>query len=322
MEIKSLGYVGFGAPDPKQWLAYGTEIIGLMPARACPGESWGMPATAGGEGPASRGSGIAADGSVYLKMDDRQWRIGIHPSQDNAGLLYMGFEVAGVLELQQAVAEIQSHGFDVESGSEEEARARAVTGLASFTDPNGFAVEIFYGQTADRKFKSPTDTRFKTGGFGVGHMNLFVPDMQKSLDFYIRVLGFKLTDYIGFAPGMSAQFLHCNPRHHTIALTRIGDVTGIHHLMLEVETVDDVGRALERVEAAGIPVTSTLGRHTNDRMLSFYMASPFGFEVEIGTGAIEVGDDWSATEFCEGDIWGHKGLDPESIQASGEKINA
>ena len=86
--------------------------------------------------------------------------------------------------------------------------------------------------------------------------------------------------------------------------------------MLQVEEVDQVGQCLERAEAAGILITSTLGRHANDRMLSFYMRSPFGFEVEIGCGAIRVGEDWTPREFVEGDIWGHKGLTAEAIQAA------
>ena len=71
MEIKSLGYIGFGAKDPLEWLKFGTEILGMMPARAVPGESWGFP-----QDPnfkiASGGKGIADDGSVYLKLDDYQ----------------------------------------------------------------------------------------------------------------------------------------------------------------------------------------------------------------------------------------------------------
>ena len=88
MEIKSLGYIGIGSKDPLAWLKFGTEILGMMPSRAVPGESWGMP---GGMDPdfkiESGGKGIAKDGSVYLKMDDHQWRLGIHPNQDNEGIL-------------------------------------------------------------------------------------------------------------------------------------------------------------------------------------------------------------------------------------------
>ena len=62
MKIKSLGYIGIGAKDPKAWLDYATNILGLMPARAVAGEAWGTPA-APWAGPASGGKGIAPDGS-------------------------------------------------------------------------------------------------------------------------------------------------------------------------------------------------------------------------------------------------------------------
>ena len=84
--------------------------------------------------------------------------------------------------------------------------------------------------------------------------------------------------------------------------------------MLELENIDLVGQCLERVEAAGLQITSTLGRHANDRMLSFYMASPFGFELEIGCEGLRIDEQWTPAEFVEGDIWGHRGLDPETIQ--------
>jgi len=58
-----------------------------------------------------------------------------------------------------------------------------------------------------------------------------------------------------------------------LVLTRVGPFNGLHHMMLEVQTVDDVLRCYERVNDAKIKVTSTLGRHINDGMLSFYMAS-------------------------------------------------
>ena len=95
MEIKSLGYIGIGSKDPLEWLKFGTEILGMMPARAVPGESWGFP-----QDPnfkiASGGKGISDDGSVYLKLDDYQWRLGIHQDDKNHGILYIGFEVDNI----------------------------------------------------------------------------------------------------------------------------------------------------------------------------------------------------------------------------------
>lgn len=313
MKVRALGYVGIGVPDPAACLDYATRILGLMPARACPGEEWGMPAVPG-SAPASGGSGIAADGSVYLKMDDWQWRIGVHPCAGRAGLLYLGFELASALELEQAVAELCAAGCEARAGSEAEARGRAVTGIAYTRDPMGNPLELFYGPTKDRKFVSPAGMEFVAGPLGVGHVNLLAAPLARARDFYTRVLGFRLTDYIRFGPGDSANFFHCNARHHSIGLLKVGELGGVHHLMLEARDIDMVGRCLQRVEEADIRITSTLGRHANDRMLSFYMASPFGFEVEVGCDGLRVDEHWTPGEFVEGDIWGHRGLDPETIQ--------
>lgn len=62
MNIRSLGYIGIAAPDHAACLAFATRILGLMPARACPGEDWGVPAIPG-SGPASAGSGTASGGA-------------------------------------------------------------------------------------------------------------------------------------------------------------------------------------------------------------------------------------------------------------------
>jgi len=282
-----------------------------------PGESWGIPAVPG-SGPQSRGSGVAADGSVYLKLDDWQWRIAIHPTAGRGGLLYMGFEVGGPIELECALSELSAAGHRADMGSEADARARSATGIGYTADPAGNVIELFYGPTLDRKFTSPCGMSFETGDMGLGHVNLLVDSLRQCQDFYTRTLGFRLTDFVRFGTDMSANFYHCNPRHHSIGLTRVGPIDATHHLMLQVAGIDQVGQCLERAEAAGIPITSTLGRHANDRMLSFYMRSPLGFDVEVGCEAIRVGEDWTPREFVEGDIWGHKGLTAEAIQAAAQ----
>ena len=70
----------------------------------------------------------------------------------------------------------------------------------------------------------------------------------------------------------------------------------MHHLMLEVSTLDDVGTALDIVNARELPLAMSLGRHTNDLMTSFYVRTPSGFEIEYGTGGLLVDDDtWAET---------------------------
>ena len=315
MKIKAVSYVGIGAAAPQDWLAYGTNVLGMMPARVVPGESWGMP---GESGSTRQGSGIAADGSVYLKMDERQWRIAVHPDADDRGLLYLGLEVEGHLELEAAVEELRAQHIEVRVGSEAEARARAVTAIAFLHDPAGNALELFYGPTMDYSFDPPCPgQQFVAGHLGVGHFNLFVDKQPQCFDFYTRVLGFRLSDYIRFGPTTSLQFLRCNSRHHSIAMVDMGGVVGLQHMLVELKCIDDVGRIMDRARRHGFEITSSLGRHRNDGMLSFYMRSPSGFDVEVGCDGLRIDETWTANEFCEGDVWGHEGL-VEAVQRAGE----
>lgn len=314
MNIKSVAYVGIGAVDPAAWLRFGTEVLGMMPARANPGEGWGMPGA-----PRTDGDGIAADGSVYLKMDERQWRIAVHPDSTDGGLLYLGLEVDSALELERAVCELREHQVEVREGSADEAYARAVSGIAFLRDPTGNALELFYGPTQDYSFASPNKgQQFVAGHLGVGHFNLFVTNQAACFDFYTRLLGFRLSDYIRYNRDTSLQFLRCNARHHSIAMVDMGGFNALQHMLVELRGIDDVGRVLDRALRAGVQISSSLGRHRNDGMLSFYMRGPGGFDIEVGCDGLLLDETWTANEFCEGDVWGHDGLVEAVMRASGE----
>jgi 3,4-dihydroxy-9,10-secoandrosta-1,3,5(10)-triene-9,17-dione 4,5-dioxygenase len=78
-------------------------------------------------------------------------------------------------------------------------------------------------------------------------------------------------------------------------------------IMLEVDKLDDVGRALERVRKHKAPLSATLGRHMDDEMVSFYVKTPAGFDVELGTEGLQVDDErWVARETTAVSYWGHQ----------------
>ena len=316
MEIRQLGYVGLQGADPKAWLDFATRIVGLMPARVVPGENWGMP---GAPETPSGGSGVAADGSVFMKMDDWQWRVALHPG-GGPGVRYLGFELRGPAELAAAVAELEAKRVAVTWATPAELDARAVHGMAHLSDPAGNRVELFHGVTRDHNFVSPAGLAgFVTGPLGMGHAVLMVPDIDAALGFWCGTLGFRLSDYVTFGPQQGVWFLHCNARHHTIALLRVGPFAALHHVLFELPEIDDVGRAHDRAVAAGLPITTSLGRHRNDGMFSFYVRTPAGFDVEVGCHGTLVDETWTPNRFVEGDVWGHKGLTPEALEAAGRK---
>ena len=54
------------------------------------------------------------------------------------------------------------------------------------------------------------------------------------------------------------------------------------------------------------PVSSTLGRHANDLMVSFYVQTPGGFDIEYGTDGRIVDDStWVSRETTAVSLWGH-----------------
>jgi hypothetical protein len=134
---------------------------------------------------------------------------------------------------------------------------------------------------------------------------LTVERMDTVRPFYEQLLGFRLSDYT-LAP-FKACFFHVNQRHHSLALIETGR-NGLHHVMMELLSLDDVGQAydiaIERQDLIGV----TLGRHSNDLMTSFYAWSPSGFLVEYGWGGCNVDPDaWTAKEYrCGPSLWGHE----------------
>ncbi len=163
-------------------------------------------------------------------------------------------------------------------------------GLLALADPSGgLRHELFYGQkVVPGSFRPgrPLSGGFVTGPQGgLGHVVLATPDLAQA-DRFLRggVLGgFKKSDEIYTFIDLWF-FYHCNPRHHSIALTPpMPGVRGLHHLMVEVEDFDDVGIAYDLCMSRNIPLSMTLGRHVNDRMVSFfYVRTPSGFDIEYG----------------------------------------
>ena len=117
-------------------------------------------------------------------------------------------------------------------------------------------------------------------------------------------MGFGVSDYI--VTPFRAYFLHVNPRHHTVALIETGK-QDLHHLMVELYSLDDVGQGYDIALGEPERIATTLGRHPNDCVTSYYLKSPSGFMLEYGWGGKDVTPgNWQATEVTVGpSLWGH-----------------
>ncbi len=141
---------------------------------------------------------------------------------------------------------------------------------------------------ASAPFKSErVRSGFVADTLGLGHVVVSARSQDETRAFYCDVLGFRLSDRIvaeiyGYHADM--LFLHTNPRHHSIAFGERQD-KNIHHFMLEVRSMDDVGLAFDRALQGGVHGSCTRSEGTpNDRMFSFYARTPSGFQFEVGWG--------------------------------------
>ncbi|AFT98495.1 iron-dependent extradiol dioxygenase HsaC [Nocardia brasiliensis] len=292
MGIRSLAYLRIEATDMAAWREYGLKVLGMV-----------------------EGKGTNPD-ALYLRMDEFPARLVISPGEHDR-LQISGWETANAEELQDIRTRLEGAGVPYKEGTAAELADRRVYELIRFDDPSGNTLEAFHGAALEhRRVVSPYGHRFVTEEQGLGHVVLSTKDDKAALEFYRDVLGFRLRDSMRLPPQMVGRpadgepawlrFFGCNPRHHSLAFLPMPTPSGIVHLMLEVENADDVGLCLDRALRKKVRMSATLGRHVNDKMLSFYMKTPGGFDVEFGCEGLEVDDhDWIARESTAVSLWGH-----------------
>lgn len=278
MSHRSLGYLALGVTNLQEWVSFAENILGMMAVDV-------------------------SDSGVRLRMDERVYRLELRAAPA-AGLSAIGWDVGSKEELHGVCEGLRAGDLSYEMASTSEAAERNVAGLVRFKDPGGNPLEAFFGQevTSDPFVPGRPISDFVTGEMGLGHVVLNVPDLDEAGAFYSRVLGFRVTDVY---PGRLI-FMHCNPRHHSLALVKSSQGAELQHVMIECGELDDVGRAYDFCRSRGMKITQTLGRHANDYMVSFYVRGPSGFDIEYGWGARTIDTDtWAVNQFSRPSIWGH-----------------
>ena len=279
--IEALGYVGVHSDKLEDWASFGSRWLGLQLVDRTRGE-------------------------LVFRMDDRKQRVVVSDDGKSGGQFF-GWEVADQSALDALAARLEKRGVAVQRLTRAMCQQRRVGEGIAFKDPAGNRLEAFHGaEIASDQFKPGRPiSGFRTGLLGMGHVVLRSANLEPMLAFYRGVLDFQLSDF-ALQPFV-AYFMHVNPRHHSLAL--IGsDRDNIHHLMFEMCQLDDVGQTYDMALAEPGLIATTLGRHTNDHVTSFYATTPSAFLVECGWGGrtLDV-ESWQPVEMHYGtSLWGHE----------------
>ena len=287
--LTALGYIGIRSARPDDWASYATRLLGMQQV--------------------DRGGAVRA-----FRMDDRKQRL-VVAGGEGEGLGFLGWEASDAAALESLAARLDAHGVEVKRASRSLADERHVADLIRFEDPAGNPLEVFCGPAvADELFRPGRPiSGFRTGPLGMGHAVLHVEDVESLLPFYCDLLGFRVSDY-GLKP-YKLYFFHINGRHHSFAMVGSGK-RGLHHFMVELCELDDVGQGYDLAQLEDGRLAYTLGRHTNDHMTSFNTHSPSGFFVEYGWAGLVIDPaSWRAHETHDGpSLWGHERLYMEPEQ--------
>jgi 2,3-dihydroxybiphenyl 1,2-dioxygenase len=277
--LDAFGYASLRSDRLQDWADYGEKFLGLQLVDA-------------------------TRSTLSFRMDDRKQRILVQSATDAHHAF--GWEVADAACLDALAARLEAAKVSVTRLGSPMLQLRAVRDAIRFEDPAGNVLEAFCGAEASPTPFTPGRriSGFRTGALGMGHVVLHVERADDLLWFYQDVLGFALSDYI-LTP-FRAYFFHLNPRHHSLAMIETGK-SGVHHMMLELLSLDDVGQAYDLASSVENRVATTLGRHTNDYMTSFYARSPDDFLIEYGWGGRAIDPKgWRPVEVTHGpSLWGH-----------------
>ncbi len=302
-DIRGLGYLRVQSTDIPRWRELTVEALGLVETT----------------GP--------HDDGLYLRMDEREARLIVLPGADDR-VLAVGWEVRDQFALARIGRAVEAAGFGVKELAQSECDERRVESAILFEDPAGTPVEVFFGPVLDHE---PLRTRwtqtFITEGQGMGHVVLPTTNAAETVDFYTEVLGFLPRGAVRIGPKKATgsedapvrvRFMGVNQRHHSLAVCPAphGEAPGLVHLMMEVDSLDAVGRALDEVNRRDFSVSSTLGRHTNDKMVSFYVRAPGGWDLEYGCEGTLVDESYyTAEEITADSYWGHDWSGSEPLAA-------
>jgi 3,4-dihydroxy-9,10-secoandrosta-1,3,5(10)-triene-9,17-dione 4,5-dioxygenase len=260
------------------------------------------------------GFGLSEDapaGELWLRTDyQRDYRIVLHES-GHTGLDTLGWEVADAPALAALRLRLQDLGVETASASADLTLARRVQELLVARDPDGVRNEIGWGAGCALRRMIPVGTAatFHDGSLGFGHATMSVADAAATLRFYTQGMGLRLSDAAWMERHSRVYFLRCNPRHHSYAFAEMfGRPPGAAHVMADVLHLDALGEIRDRLLDGEFVLNRDLGSHPLDGVVSIYVATPDGFDIELACGTRVLDEaTWDTDKFTRtGRPWGHR----------------
>jgi catechol 2,3-dioxygenase-like lactoylglutathione lyase family enzyme len=251
--VSKIGHVTFETPDPERLLAHYLQVIGL----ALTGRD---------------------QGRVILSAQAGEQSVVLEPGSA-ARCTRLALQVRPDYDLKDAAAELGRRGIACERRSDV---TPGITDLVCFQDPIGTMIELF----ATARLASGVRPQGGVAPLKLGHTAFAVPDARRMVDFYVEVLGFRVSDWLGdvFA------FLRCGPDHHTVNFIT-AEHSYIHHAAFEVRDTSHLIAACELLGQQDIRIIWGPGRHGIGHNVFVYHRDPDDHIIEFYTELDQMKDE-------------------------------
>ncbi len=240
---RRIGHATFETKDIKRQIAYWTEVNGLVLA----------------ERENNRAFLATRTGLLVIQLEQA----------DRAHCTRISFEVAPNSDFGELARKL------AEDGIKSELRNDSVPGMGrvlSFKDNKGTSIDLF----SDWNYLGKHHQVNGIGPLKLGHIAFHVPDVRATADFYEKVLGFRVSDWIEdwFV------FMRCNPDHHTVNFIS-GDNIEMHHIAFELKDMSHIQNACEMFAMKSIKLLWGPLRHGPGHNVATYHRNPDEHTIEL-----------------------------------------
>lgn len=254
-------------------------------------------------------------GSVYLRGSGPYHHIlALHPREQPA-LLCINLEAADRAGVDALHARVSAAGAREVDAPAPVAEPGGGYGFC-FIDPEGRVVRVVAEDVRHADSAAPAPDRPRK----ITHLVLNTPRQEDAAAFWVRALGFEVSDR------SMLTFIRCNSDHHNIAF-HPGESSTLHHIAFEMEGIDAVMRGAGRMRDAGRAIEWGPGRHGPGNNMFAYFVGPDDFVIEYTAEVEQVGDGYRVRQPAEwayppghSDLWGATSPPSERMKAAQKKI--
>ncbi len=216
IKVRRISHATFETPDLDQQIEHFTKVTGLVVAAR------------------EKGRALLASkvGALVLQLQ----------KGEHARCTTLSFQLAPGADFGEIARWLSTQGIKSEIRSDD---IPGMSKLLAFEDIKGTTIELL----TEWSYLTPNQSVGGVAPFKLGHVAFVVPDVQAIAEFYAKILGFRVSDWIEDI----FVFMRCNPDHHTVNFVK-GKHANLHHIAFQLRDFSHLEAGCDVLSLNRIPI--------------------------------------------------------------------